>query len=401
VYEKIVKIMYDLDFELNVLKKIVAVNSDSITKSGYKECASIVADEAEKIGLKVEVFDSKLKSPDKLPRPSVVATLNVGAPKTLLVAAHYDIVPPGAGWDYDPFNMKVDEDKAYGRGTADDKGSIAVLLGAARKVGRKSRVNLKILVTPDEEVGGELGLGYLIDEVGIRGDEAIIVDANSDFLSIGASGVVNGTITVKGIQGHAGYPHKFLNALEGISKLIVELKEFQDFREHKLSRMDAPPGSPKKKVWGRFSVTMLRSGVKSNIIPGEAEATFDMRLLPEEDTVKAQSELKKFLEKADLGDPRYVIDLKFDQTGGNYYADPKLPFVQDFKNTVKTVTGVSLPLAAELGGNDGKFTSGKGIPTISYGPLADDTHFHGVNEFVWLKDLKKVRDVIAKYLEIK
>ncbi len=67
MYEKIPKVMYDIDFELNVLKKVVEVNSDSLTKSGYEECASIVADEAEKIGLKVEVFDSKLKSLDKLP----------------------------------------------------------------------------------------------------------------------------------------------------------------------------------------------------------------------------------------------------------------------------------------------------------------------------------------------
>ena len=391
--------MQDIDYELDVLKKIVAVNSDSITKSGYKECADIVADEAQKIGLKVEIFDSKAKSSDKLPRPNVVTTLDVGAPKTLLGIAHYDIVPPGEGWDYDPFNMKVDSSKAYGRGTADDKGSIAVLLGAAQKVGEKSKVNFKILITPDEEVGGELGLGYLINDVGIRGDEALIVDAGTEFLSIAASGVVNGTITVKGIQGHAGYPHKFLNALQGMSKLIVELQKFQDFRERRLSRLDAPPGSIKKKVWGRFSVTMLKCGVKSNIIPGEAEATFDMRLIPEEDTIQAQNELQSFLENANLGDPRYKVDLKFDLKGGNYFTDPQLPFVQNFKKAVEKVTGESLLLAAELGGNDGRYTSRKSIPTISYGPLAGDTHYHGVNEFVWLKDLKNVRDSIATYLK--
>ncbi|MGD0328830.1 MAG: ArgE/DapE family deacylase [Nitrososphaeria archaeon] len=391
--------MQDIDLELNVLKKMVAVNSDSITKSGYKECANIIADEAEKLGLEVEIFDSKAKSSDKLARPNVVATLNVEAPKTFLGIAHYDIVPPGEGWDYDPFKMKVDSNKAYGRGTADDKGSIAALLGAARKVGKNSKINFKILITQDEEVGGELGLGYLIDDVGIKGDGALIVDAGTEFLSIGASGIVNGTVTVKGIQGHAGSPHKCLNALQGMGRLIVELQKFQDFREHKLSSLDAPPGSIKEKIWGRFSVTMLKSGVKSNIIPGEAEATFDMRLLPEEDSVRAQNELKDFLNKADLGDPRFRIDLKFDLTGGNYYTDPRLPLVQEFKKAIETVTGENLPLAAELGANDGKFTNRKGIPTISYGPLAEDTHYHGVNEFVWLKDLKKVRDVITKYLE--
>jgi len=391
--------MQDIDLELNILKKIVAVNSDSITKSGYKECANVISDEAEKLGLKVEIFDSKAKSPDKLPRPNVVATLNVEAPKTLLGIAHYDIVPPGEGWDYDPFKMKVDSNKAYGRGTADDKGSIAALLGAARKAGKNSKINFKILITPDEEVGGELGLGYLINEVGIKGDEALIVDAGTEFLSIGASGVVNGTITVKGIQGHAGSPHKCLNALQGMGRLIVELQKFQDFREHRLSRLNAPPGSIKEKIWGRFSVTMLKSGVKSNIIPAEAEATFDMRLIPEESTIQAQNELKCFLENTSLGDSRYKVNLNFDLTGGNYYTDPQLPFVQNFKKAVEKVTGKNLVLAAELGGNDGRYTNRKNIPTISYGPLAEDTHYHGVNEFVWLKDLRNVRDSIAVYLE--
>jgi succinyl-diaminopimelate desuccinylase len=255
------------------------------------------------------------------------------------------------------------------------------------------------LITPDEEVGGELGLGYLINEVGIKGDEALIVDAGTEFLSIGASGVVNGTITVKGIQGHAGSPHKCLNALQGMGRLIVELQKFQDFREHRLSRLNAPPGSIKEKIWGRFSVTMLKSGVKSNIIPAEAEATFDMRLIPEESTIQAQNELKCFLENTSLGDSRYKVNLNFDLTGGNYYTDPQLPFVQNFKKAVEKVTGKNLVLAAELGGNDGRYTNRKNIPTISYGPLAEDTHYHGVNEFVWLKDLRNVRDSIAVYLE--
>lgn len=393
--------MQDLDYELDVLKKIVAVNSDSITKSGYVECSEIIAREAEKIGLKVEVYDSKAKTNDNLPRPNVVATLDVGSPRTLLGIAHYDIVPPGKDWMYDPFTLTVVGEKAYGRGAADDKGSVVTLLGVARKIAKMSKINLKILISTDEEVGGEYGLGYLMDDIGIRGDEALIVDAGTEFLSIGASGVNWGTITIRGIQGHAGYPHLSLNALQGIGKLIVELQKFQYFREQKLSSLDAPPNSLKGKVWGRFSVTMLQSGIKSNIIPGVAEATFDMRLIPEEDSIQAQNELRSFLEKVDLGDQRYKIDLKFILTGGNYYTDPRSPFVCGLKIAIEKVTGKEVPLAAELGGNDGRYTSAKGIPTISYGPIGTDTNFHGINEFVWLKDIKNVRDSIVEYLKSK
>jgi len=398
--KKIRKLMEDLVYELDVLKKIVAVNSDSLTKIGYPECAEILAGEADKIGLEVEIYDSKAKSSDNLSRPNVVATLDVGASKTLLAAVHYDIVPPGNGWMQDPFTLTVMGEKAYGRGAADDKGAIAALLGAAKRVGKGAKTNFKLLITPDEEVGGELGLGYLINEIGIKGDEALIADAGNEFLSIGASGIVTGTISVKGIQGHAGYPHKALNALQGIGHLIVDLDRFQAFREQKLSRFDAPPKSIKDKIWGRFSVTMLKSGIKSNIIPGLAELTFDMRLIPEEDATIAENELREFLSRVDLIDKGYKIDLSVTQSGGNYYTDPKLPFVQSFKRCVEKVTGKPMPLAAELGGNDGRYTSSKGIPTISYGPIAEDTNFHGVNEFIWLRDISTVRDTIVEYLKL-
>jgi succinyl-diaminopimelate desuccinylase len=391
--------MQDLEYELRVLKEIVAVNSDSVTKDGYTECAEAISSEAEKIGLEVEVYDSREKTKDHLPRPNVVASLDVGADETLLGIAHYDIVPPGTGWRHDPFTLTVDGERAYGRGAADDKSAIAALLGAAKKIGKGSRLNFKILATADEEVGGEYGLGFLLNDVGIKGDAALIVDAGPELLSIGASGINQGTITVRGKQGHAGYPHLSLNALHGMARLIVELEKFQKFREQKLSMLDAPPGSPNKKVWGRFSVTMLQSGTKSNIIPGTAEATFDMRLIPEEDCVKAQRELEEFLEKVDLGNREYKVDLHFTLTGGNYFTDPQLPFVQSFKRAIEKVTGTEVLLAAELGGNDGRFTSAKGIPTISYGPISKDTNFHGVDEFVWLRDIRIVRDSIVEYLK--
>jgi succinyl-diaminopimelate desuccinylase len=391
--------MQDLEYELRVLKEIVAVNSDSVTKDGYTECAEAISSEAEKIGLEVEVYDSREKTKDHLPRPNVVASLDVGADETLLGIAHYDIVPPGTGWRHDPFTLTVDGERAYGRGAADDKSAIAALLGAAKKIGKGSRLNFKILATADEEVGGEYGLGFLLNDVGIKGDAALIVDAGPELLSIGASGINQGTITVRGKQGHAGYPHLSLNALHGMARLIVELEKFQKFREQKLSMLDAPPGSPNKKVWGRFSVTMLQSGTKSNIIPGTAEATFDMRLIPEEDCVKAQRELEEFLEKVDLGNREYKVDLQFTLTGGNYFTDPQLPFVQSFKRAIEKVTGTEVLLAAELGGNDGRFTSAKGIPTISYGPISKDTNFHGVDEFVWLRDIRIVRDSIVEYLK--
>ena len=69
-------------------------------------------------------------------------------------------------------------------------------------------------------------------------------------------------------------------------------------------------------------------------------------------------------------------------------------FVQTVLENIKKTTGKSLPLAAELGGNDGSFFAKKGIPVICYGTIREDTRYHGIDEFVYLQDMKNTRDLI-------
>jgi len=74
------------------------------------------------------------------------------------------------------------------------------------------------------------------------------------------------------------------------------------------------------------------------------------------------------------------------------------PFVKAFSEATSSVFGSPLPLAASLGGDDGKFLSERGIPVVSYGAIADDTQFHGTDEFVYLKDIARLRDVLVKLI---
>jgi succinyl-diaminopimelate desuccinylase len=54
-----------------------------------------------------------------------------------------------------------------------------------------------------------------------------------------------------------------------------------------------------------------------------------------------------------------------------------------------------LPFAAELGGNDGSFFAKNNIPVVCWGTIRADTRYHGLNEFVYLEDMKKIRDLIV------
>ena len=374
--------------ELLLLRKLVSFNTDSSTKSNYSECASFIKHHAEHLGFKARVVDGSSECSDGLPRPNLVIEHDAGASETLVLATHYDVVPAGDGWKTRPFELHIAGEKAFGRGTCDDKSNIVACLAAMRdlKKSKASKLNIKLLVTCDEEVGGDCGLGYLVNKLGVKADAAVIVDAAPE-LTIAASGVVFGRITVRGRQGHAGYPHLAKNAIYSSFPLLGEMKKFSRIREKHESAFKAEAGAPKKRVWGRFSITTIHSGDKENTIPGELEAGFDMRLLPEEEPESAKRELFKFFESAKLK-AQADADITITALHEGYYTDEGSKLVSNFKR----VFGHG-PVAT-LGGNDGRFFAGKGIPVVSFGTIRPECNPHGANEFVYLDDMELVRHVL-------
>lgn len=386
-----------LDYELQLLGELVALDTDSVKKTNYVESANIISRRMRELGMRVEVLDPKELAGDGIPRPNVIGTLDAGSDETIGFVTHYDIVPPGDGWTKPPFKLTIEGGKAFGRGVADDKSAIAASLGAVRKVGKNARINVKVIASPEEEIGGRWGIGYVMDHCKTRFDQGVVIDSMPNFISIGASGVVQGEIRAIGRQGHAGYPYLADNPVPKLMRLLAEFEGFAGQRAKKLSAVDAPPGSPRKKVWGRISFTMLGGGEKENIIPGEAWARFDMRLLPEESSSVAIAEMERFFEdaKRKLG---VEARLTFKEPHEAYLTDPSSSFVRRFSDATAAVFGSPLPIAASLGGDDGKFLQAKGIPVVSFGTIADDSHFHGVDEFVRLSDLESVRDVLVKLI---
>jgi succinyl-diaminopimelate desuccinylase len=385
-----------MDYEVELLEKLIYIDTDVNKKTGYVEMANFLKKECEKLGLNVKVYDGSSVAKDGFPRPNIAAFLNMNAKKTLMLISHYDVVPPGEGWRFNPFKPVIKGDLIFGRGAADNKSGIAAALGIARKV-KEAKRNLLLLFTCDEEAGGAAGLGYLINEAGLKADEALIMDSGYEAVYIGASGILTGEIKVKGVQGHAGYPFKAVNPIYPLAKIIMKLEEFSILREKKTSKFPAPPDAPKPYVWGRFSVTILKAGEKSNIIPGEASAVFDLRLIPEEDIEEAKKEFIAYLGRIS-NELNVKIELINFNGGGNYYTDGDHPFVKNFKKSVEKVMNKKVPLAAELGGNDGRYTSAKNIPTICFGPIAKDSRFHGVDEFVRIKDVLTIRDAVLSYI---
>lgn len=388
--------MKSLEYEIELLRKLIEIDTDSVSKKGYEECASLIIKEAEHNSLDVEVIDGEKGAKDGLPRPNVVATLDARSDVTLLLESHFDIVPPGPDWKYPPFQLTLENGKAYGRGSADNKASIAAAFGAMRQLKKeKLDINLKLIAGVDEEISGRYGLDYVLTDHGLRGEAALILDSGPERLYLGASGIMWGKITVVGKQGHAGYPFKARNAIDDARKLLTALEPYKETVEKKESVLHSPPEAPRRLVWGRYTVTMIRAGEKENVIPGECEVRFDRRLLPEETIDQAEKELREFFQKA-LQKTGCNAKLEFINKTPGYHTPKELVFVQTVSKSIKKTIGQELPFAGELGGNDGTFFAKNGIPVVCYGPIRADTNYHGVNEFVHLEDIRKTRDLIIE-----
>ena len=386
--------MSSLEYEIELLRKLVEIDTESVSKKGYEKCASLIIKEAERHSLGVEVIDGEKGAKDGLPRPNVVVMIDSGSDVTLLLESHFDIVPPGPDWKYPPFQLTVENGKAYGRGSADNKASIAAAFGAMRQLKKeKLDINLKLIAGVEEEISGRYGLDYVLTDYGLKGDAALILDAGPERLYLGASGIMWGKITVIGKQGHAGYPFNAKNPIDDALKLLTALAPYKEIVEKKESVLHSPPDTPRRFVWGRYTVTMIKAGEKENVIPGECEIRFDRRLLPEEPIDQAEKELTEFFKKA-VQKTGCDAKLEFVNKTPGYHTPKELGFVQAVSRSIKKTMGQELPFAGELGGNDGTFFAKNGIPVVCYGPIRADTNYHGVNEFVYLDDIRTTRDLI-------
>jgi succinyl-diaminopimelate desuccinylase len=384
-----------LDYELDFLSRLVELKTESVPKTGYKECAELIVNEAERNSLDWMIIDGEKGAKDGLTRPNVVVSLDSGSEVTLLLESHFDVVPPGAGWTHPPFKLTVKGDRAYGRGTADNKAGIVAVMGALRELSKeKLDINLKLVAGVDEEIGGRYGVDYVLSDYGLKGDAALIVDAGPESLFLGASGIIWGKVTVQGKQGHAGYPFKARNAINDAIKLIDAFDDYKEMVEKKQSKLHSPVGSPKEFVWGRYSVTMINAGEKENVIPGTCEFRFDRRLLPEEPIDDAAKELTAYFQEA-LHKSGINASLELVNRQQGYCTSADSVFVNTVSDSIQKATDKRLPLAAELGGNDGSFFAKNGIPVVCYGTIRANTRYHGIDEFVYLQDIQNTKDVIV------
>lgn len=377
-----------MSYEIDLLLKLVAIDTTSTERRGYDEIATLLVKEAQSLGLKAE------KIVDKKGIPQILITIP-NAPenaKKVFFITHYDVVPAGEGWDFNPFKPFVKDDKLYGRGAADNKSNIAAAMVAFSEVVKEKlplKINPVLVVAGGEETGESKKFFKTI-----KGDLAIVLDVGCESISIGASGSARLTVMVKGKQAHSAYPYKGVNAIYEAAKIIDFIKrEGRKFEKTVLSNFPAP--SHYERLPRRMNVTMINSGIAANVIPGECTLVIDIRTIPEEKAERVAEEAKRMLENfAEKNSIDMDVQIK-SLSDGWYTADQEA--IAKVKEIAEEAAGKSLKISVELGGTDGRYLIDR-MPVIQYGTLREDTNFHGKNEFVHLADIKTVKAFVKKLL---
>jgi len=319
---------------------------------------------------------------------NLYARLGTEAPH-FCFAGHTDVVPVGEGWNADPFAAEVKDGMLYGRGAADMKSAIAAFVAAAAKIGRP-KGSISLLITGDEEGAAINGTVKLLEWLTARGEkinhcvvgEPTSVGHAGDTLKIGRRGSINFKLTVKGVQGHVGYPQKAKNPIPALAELITQLAI------HKLDK-GSEHFDPSTLAFTSVDV----GNDATNVIPGEARAAFNIRF-NDKHTPDSLANWVKDRAAQIAQQSGCTIDVAAQTSGVSFLTAPG-KFTQLISDTVASITG-QVPFFSTSGGtSDARFIKDV-CPVVELG-LAGAT-MHKADECVPVAEIAGLTEIYAALL---
>jgi len=285
---------------LDTLRDLVHIESGSKDLEGLARIADRVASQLKALGGSVEVLQpSDVYRLDDTPEkvgPAVQAVFKGQGTAKILLIAHMDTVYLQGMLKDQPF--RIEGDKAYGLGIADDKQGVALILHTVallNKLGFKDYGTLTVLINGDEEISSP-GWRSTITRVAAGQDAVFSFEGGGTdgSLRLATSGIGAAYLTVHGKASHAGAkPEDGVNALYELSHQVLQMQDL------------SKPEQGLKLNW-----TVAKAGTNRNVIPAEATAQADARALKVADFDALEKELQARIQKKLLPDSK--VALKFE-----------------------------------------------------------------------------------------
>lgn len=338
---------------------------DSSQDVGLVKCFEYCVQYLKKHNINYKIFNSKNK-------PSLLAAKKIKKSYKYIFVGHIDVVPASYK---DAFNPKTKNNRIYGRGASDMKGQVAAMMILMKKLVSENRDEVALMLTSDEEVGGQNGVSYLINQKKYTCDCAIIPDGGNNFhLTIAQKGILHVKITASGKSAHGSRPWQGDNAIEKLIKLYYKLgKKFNQ--------------ANKKDSWkSSLNLGKIIGGEATNSVAESADMYLDFRYTKEKQKNDFLSILDQ--EKNKTTYKTIVSGSMMNNKKDNFYIQ-KIQQVAQEKS-------VNLREERTTSASDGRFFSKKGIPVIMFNPICSNGHID--NEWIDLKSLSKFSDILYEFV---
>jgi len=272
---------------IGVLDRLIGF--PTISSDSNMECIAYLQDYLSGLGARCELT-SEVEG-----KANLFATLGPEGDGGIVLSGHTDVVPvAGQDWSSDPFIMRQDDGKLYGRDTCDMKGFIAASLVMAKDYAKQDlKRPIHFALTYDEETGC-LGGRVLVDQLikdGLKPSICIVGEPTSMRIIEGHKGCCEYSTEFTGVEGHSSLPHQSVNALEYASRFVAHLMEVRE----RLPEM-APENSRFDPPFSTSSICGLHSGVAHNVIPNKALVEWEMRVIQQSDHTYLRNAMKDFVD---------------------------------------------------------------------------------------------------------
>ncbi|MDT7889881.1 MAG: M20 family metallopeptidase [Desulfurococcales archaeon] len=388
---------------IKLLMDMISIPTISPEGDNYIEFSKLVAEFLSSYGISSEIHRIPLEYTDpRLPdvgrgKPRYVVIARIGDPGKVIIHfnGHYDVVSGGPGWRItEPFKPRVVGDRVYGRGSSDMKGGIASIVLSMIALQRSAESlghGVEAFLVPDEEIGGETGTQYVVENNMVRGRYIIIAEPTGlERIYIGQKGRIRGLIVVRGRSAHGASPWLGVNAFEKASRLAVKMfDELVPRIEAKRSRYryDYEEASKATLMIGG----LLRGGDKINQVPGEVIFSLDRRLIVEENVDEAWSEIKAYVE--DVARSMGIdLDLKLILAQNPAVADENSRIFAAIEASLAEVTGIRPGKVVCYNGLDMIYYLQRGYEAATYGPGGYGTP-HAPDEYIEIGDILKASKI--------
>lgn len=321
--------------------------------------------------------------------------------RTIALNAHGDVVPPGEGWTHDPYGGEVVDGKLYGRAAAVSKSDFTTYIHAVRALEAVTRAlgeplsgGVELHFTYDEEFGGELGPGWLLDQ-GLTKPDLLIAAGFSYQVVVAHNGCLQMEVTVHGQMAHAAIPDTGVDALQGAVAILAAL--YRQNTLYKQVRSNVPGITHPYLNVGR-----IEGGTNTNVVPGKVVLKLDRRMIPEENPAEVEADIRRVIAEAAAHCPGIRIEIKrlllaeaWKPAAGN------AELVAALQRHGEAVFGEPIPTSGTPLYTDVRLYGAAGVPAAIYGAgprTVFESNAKRADEHVVLDDLRRATQVVARTL---